>query len=304
MFSKYQELIVKYFPKGVIAFDLETTGLSPLVDKVIEIGAVKVLPSGQTEVFQEFIDPKIEIPQNTIDIHHITDDMVSGSPTVDIILESFIDFCGELPLVAHNVQFDAGFLAYNIQMNSLSTKRTPLYCSFKLAKAVLKNAANYKLATLAEYVGHKIENHHRAVDDAIASLFIFLHSLNEVSDQNRKAILSNQALFSYIDNYKKNQLELPQNLRPLIDFTKNQTKLAMDYKGGSIRMKFRPIRPISLLPMPNGPVLYALCYLSNQHKSFALKKIRGVEQISDDKLQELLDEYDKLNNNGHGKEKQ
>ena len=86
-----KENLLRSFPNGIVAVDLETTGLSPLIDKVIELSAIKITPYGE-ETFDQLIDPRIDIPQFTIDIHGITNDMVQGKPLYSDVLPDFINF--------------------------------------------------------------------------------------------------------------------------------------------------------------------------------------------------------------------
>src|SRR5690606_3617822 len=104
------QTLLRFFPQGLVAFDLEMTGLSPLLDKIIEIAAIKILPDGQIESFHTLVNPLIEIPKKTTEFHMITDEMVKDAPTLKRPLKNFIEFYGNLPLVAHNAQFDVGFL--------------------------------------------------------------------------------------------------------------------------------------------------------------------------------------------------
>ena len=77
--------VLEFFPQGIIAIDLETTGLSPLVDRIIEIAAMKITPE-ETTVFQTLINPQIPIPPHTTAIHKITDEMVKDSPKLQAVL--------------------------------------------------------------------------------------------------------------------------------------------------------------------------------------------------------------------------
>ncbi|MBT6325321.1 MAG: 3'-5' exonuclease, partial [Bdellovibrionales bacterium] len=97
------------FPNGVVFFDLETTGLSPLVNKIIEIGAIKIA-NDSVSYFSTLINPKVKIPEATIKIHKITDDMVEDSELIEQVLPRFMSFISDHSLVAHNAKFDIGFL--------------------------------------------------------------------------------------------------------------------------------------------------------------------------------------------------
>ena len=260
------------FPQGIVTIDVETTGLSPVVDKVIELSAVKLTPEG-LETFDELIDPEIEIPQVTINIHGITQKMIEGKEKIETVLPKFLQFCGDLPLLAHNAKFDVGFLVFDIHKLGLKLPNSPVFCSIKLSRATFKESENHKLGTLATFLNIPLENHHRALDDAFASLLIFNEALKKGSKK------SGGYLFN-INNFSKlNEYEIPKKLQGIDKFLIKQTPIEIRYKGGSHKGKFREIKPVSILPMPTGLVLYAYCELDQMYKSFSLKKIAEYREV-------------------------
>src|SRR5690606_21635693 len=100
--------LLTLYPKGLVAVDLETTGLSPLVDKIIEIAAVKISPTGEVSSFHQLINPLIDIPEFTIQFHVLTNDDVKMAPTIRKPLKVFLDFVERLPHITHNSAFDLG----------------------------------------------------------------------------------------------------------------------------------------------------------------------------------------------------
>jgi DNA polymerase-3 subunit epsilon len=121
-----KSLLFSYFPYGIVALDLETTGLSPLVDRIVEIGAIKITPS-KFEIFESFINPEIPIPAHTTSIHGITDEMVQNAPKIIEGLNLFNIFLGDLPIVAHNAKFDLGFVVMSLQKHKLSISKSDVY---------------------------------------------------------------------------------------------------------------------------------------------------------------------------------
>ena len=102
-----------------VVFDLETTGFSPIQDKIIEIGAVKVERGVITERFSTFVNPKIPIPFKITQLTSITDDMVVDAETIDVVLPKFLDFIGDAVLVAHNAGFDVSFIEQNCRYQEI-----------------------------------------------------------------------------------------------------------------------------------------------------------------------------------------
>lgn len=102
-----------------VVFDLETTGFSPIKDKIIEIGAVKVENGKITERFSTFVNPKIPIPFRITQLTSITDQMVMDAPDIDTVLPQFLEFIGDAVLVAHNASFDVGFIEQNCRYQDI-----------------------------------------------------------------------------------------------------------------------------------------------------------------------------------------
>ena len=98
------------FDQEFVAFDLETTGLSSVTDRIIEIGAV-ILKNGQeVDRFQTFVDPERPLERKIVDLTGITDEMLKGAPKIEEVLPKFLEFVGDRVLVAHNSDFDTGFI--------------------------------------------------------------------------------------------------------------------------------------------------------------------------------------------------
>lgn len=275
------DILRKYFPEGVVAIDVETTGLSPLIDQVIELSAVKITQDG-IEIFSELINPQISIPEHTVAIHGITDSMVANAPEYKTIFPKFFEFSNGLPFIAHNAKFDIGFLVFGSHKLGLELTTGSVYCSCQMAKKCISGVPNHKLSILAEHLGIRLINHHRAFDDAQACLRVYAKSLLRTEEKHRNHVMEESFLFK-IDDFRKNQNESITHKKIKSEIVEQLTKavvsqevIQIKYSGGSHKNELRPIKPISLLPLPGGDVLYALCLLSNHHKSFALHKIKEV----------------------------
>ncbi len=281
--SKEVSTLLNFFPNGIVAFDVETTGLSPLSDKIIELAAVKLSPDKKVETYKSFINPEITIPPKTIEIHNITDAMVKDALSIKEELPSFITFIDKMPLIAHNAQFDMGFLIKCCHGEEMSLGEREVFDSCLMGRASFKKLEktpeNYKLSTLAEFFNIPL-NHHRALDDSIACLRIFANCLALISAEKRweftrgRALIFNTKTINKLENIKlKKECEL------LVEKIPTQEHVNITYSGGSMAGKPRPIRPIGIIPLPHGLILYAECLLSNTHKSFHLKKIKKVELL-------------------------
>ena len=161
-----------------VVFDLETTGLNNnpamgRMDKIIELGAVKIVGGEIVEKFSSFIACKERLSKEIIDLTGIKDEDLIGAPEVEKVLADFFKFTDGAMLVGHNVMFDYRFISYyGEQCGYMFDKK--LYDTLNLAQDVLRGQlANYKLNTVADHYGFTF-SHHRAFDDACVTGKIFI----------------------------------------------------------------------------------------------------------------------------------
>lgn len=163
--------------KTFVVFDLETTGLnsspsSGNMDKIIEIGAYKVVDGAITEYFTTFINPQKKLSEEIINLTGITEEMVLGAPTYDKVMPDFFKFCSGSILVGHNIaNFDFKFVDYYCTSLGYMLERK-IIDTLPLAQELLF-LSNYKLNTIADRFGITF-NHHRAIDDAYVTAKIFI----------------------------------------------------------------------------------------------------------------------------------
>lgn len=278
------QTLLKFFPHGLIALDLETTGLSPLVDQIIEIAAIKITPDG-AQLFKTLINPLITIPAETIIFHQITDEMIKNSPKLIETLPDFHAFLGDLPIVAHNAKFDMGFIVMALQKNTIKLSASDIFCSCKLSRHTHKNTDNHKLKTLVTALNIPLVNHHRALDDAYACLKVFIKSLEIVKEENLRP---QSYLFNLQDFKNINPEEMPEHLSPLIALVQKAAVIEIRYNGGKLKNQFRPVKLTGLINSPEGSVLYARCLLTNIYKTFQLKKIQELKMPNAEEIQTWL----------------
>ncbi|SDK46933.1 PolC-type DNA polymerase III [Natronincola ferrireducens] len=156
-----------------IVFDIETTGLSNINDKITEIGAVKIKGKEIIDRFSTLINPGIDIPEKIIQLTGITNEMVKSAPSIEEILPEFFGFIGDSCLVAHNAAFDIGFIRENAKKLDLQLNN-PVVDTLKLSRILLNHLKRHKLNVIAKELNITLENHHRAVDDAKATAEIFI----------------------------------------------------------------------------------------------------------------------------------
>ena len=179
--SKGQSLDAPY-----VVFDIETTGLSAEKNKIIEIGAVKVIDGKIVEKFSQFVNPKVPIPFEIEQLTSIKDEMVMDAPTIEEVLPRFMEFCKDAVMVAHNADFDMSFIKKNCDLQNITYDFT-IADTVALARFLMPQLNRYKLDTIAKALNVSLENHHRAVDDAgcTAEIFVkFIAMLKERGIEN------------------------------------------------------------------------------------------------------------------------
>lgn len=165
-----------------VAFDIETTGLSPTLDRIIELGAVKFQSDRVLGEFEQLIDPEMQLDPQVIEVHGITADMLKGKPNLGQVLPQFFSFASGCVLVAHNAEFDVSFLlrgmaAYGLGRDIPHT----LVDTLPMAKLAFPGRQTYKLQDLATDLGLSAGQAHRALDDAQTCRQLFLRCLRQLN---------------------------------------------------------------------------------------------------------------------------
>lgn len=166
------------FDGSFVAFDIETTGLSPVSSTIIEIGAVKIEKGRMTDRFEALIDPGFPVSEFTTNLTGITNDMLEGQPTLDETLPQFLEFIGDLPLIAHNADFDCSFLSFVCQKRNLPFPNASID-TLGMARSLLTDLKKHKLDVVAKHLKINMGSHHRACDDANTCGEIFLKLAQE-----------------------------------------------------------------------------------------------------------------------------
>jgi len=167
-----------------VIVDIETTGLNPETEEIIEIGAFKTQGIVAKDVFNTLIKPKKNIPLEAEKIHGISNEMVADKQYIEVVLPSFIDFVGNSVLVAHNADFDIGFIRHHLNQALGRTMDNDSLCTVKLARLIFPNLSNHKLPTVANHLNIDIHSHHRALSDAEATYHIWAKFIELLKEKN------------------------------------------------------------------------------------------------------------------------
>lgn len=208
-----------------VAFDLETTGLDARTDTIIEIGAVRMRGGEVVDRFASFADPGHPLSAKTVSLTNITDEMLRGAPDPDEAVCAFLDWTGGAPLVAHNAEFDVGFVREACR--KIGREFDPLYIdTLVLAQYLCPKLGNHRLDTVANHLELPPFHHHRAFDDAGVCGGIFA---NLVPKMRAIGINETGQINSVLAGMPRGGRGRRQNYH-LVVFAKNQTGLRNLYK--------------------------------------------------------------------------
>ena len=198
-----------------VVFDTETTGFYVGSDQMIEIGAVKIKDGEILDRFDEFIDPKRPLPQKIIDLTCITDDMLAGHDSEEEVTKRFLEWTGDLPMVAHNAKFDIGFISAACNKYNLGEFNNTVLDTMSMARMLHPEWPNHKLTTLVRR--YKIEwdedAHHRADYDAEGTAHAFHKMCEELDSRN---IETTTKLFNSVDTNELIKFSFPFHLCCLV----------------------------------------------------------------------------------------
>lgn len=285
-----KELVVnecgQTFSDTYVVFDIETTGFHSVSDKIIEIGAVKIENGIEVDYFSEFINPQIPIPFKIEQLTGITDEMVQHAPLIDEILPKFLTFCKGAVLVAHNAEFDTGFIKEKAAQLSLEYDFT-VVDTLPLARVLMTQLAKFTLDNICKHLNIVLQNHHRAVDDAgaTAKMFeAFIGMLKEKGIHDLKGINSLGAVST--DIIKKSRVYhgiiLIKNETGRINLNRLVSASHIDY------FNRRPRMPKSLIQKyREGLILGSACEAGELYQAL-------LSQKSDEEIARIVNFYDYL----------
>ncbi|NLG40254.1 MAG: 3'-5' exonuclease, partial [Chloroflexi bacterium] len=161
----------------IVALDIETTGLDPKNDSIIEIGAVKFNDNRVVAEFSKLINPRKPINQFITNLTGITNSMVMNAPFIIDVLPEIHDFIGDAIILGQNIDFDLSFFhRYN------HFKDNPTIDTYELAAVLMPTASRYGLGSLARQLGVVLTNAHRALDDARATMQVYQQLVKKIGD--------------------------------------------------------------------------------------------------------------------------
>ena len=271
-----------------VAFDLETTGLSSYKDTIIEIGAVRMCGGKEITRYQTFVDPGRPLEKKIVELTGITDSMLRGAPKLETVLPEFLEFVGDRVLVAHNADFDTGFiraacekLGYAYQYTSVDT--------LILAQNLMPQLGKYKLDVVANALSLPEFQHHRAADDAVICGCLMARFTEMLAE---KGVYTLREINPAMEDLRSQSRIGERQARHIILFAKNQTGLRNLYHliSNSNLKYFKRVPRIpksELLKLREGLIIGSACEAGELFQAILSKR-------SDDEIKRLASFYDFL----------
>lgn len=166
-----------------IALDLEMTGLNPATDRIMEIGAARVIDGQIEETLSTLVNPQVPLSDKVMDLTKITPQMLQGKPLIEDVIEQLVIFTQGLPLLGHNIIFDYSFIKKAAVNHKLKFERDGID-TLKIARRVLPDLEHKRLEDLCTYFAIDPGNNHRALDDALSAMQVY-QKLYEVDPQDK-----------------------------------------------------------------------------------------------------------------------
>jgi DNA polymerase-3 subunit alpha (Gram-positive type) len=167
--------------------DLETTGFSPVTEKITEIGVMKIKDGKVIDKFSCFVNPEKSIPSRVVEVTNITDDMVRNAETIDKVFPKMLKFIEGSVLVAHNAEFDINFLKHNSRVLGYEFDFTYVD-TLSLAQEIFPDFKTYKLGRIAKNLGIKVEVAHRALDDVDTTVKVFNIMIEKLKERGAETL--------------------------------------------------------------------------------------------------------------------
>ncbi len=268
-----------------VAFDVETTGLSAIACKLVELSGVKFklgAPSSasnlELDTFSALINPGEPIPPEVSALHGITDAMVKDAPGVDSVLPQFYQWCGsaaDTVLIAHNASFDVEFLKVNSQRLCLELPGHAVIDTLALAQCLVQDSLNHKLKTLSEHFGFAGSLYHRALDDSMYVQKLFAKLVEVGCLENFGQLEENNSTLSFTQQQRYAPVVLSPRAKADYDLIsvaiKKKSELKLTYS--SEFKSTRIILPLALIESRGSVYLTAICRKTNAERTFRLDRV-------------------------------
>ncbi|HEY9714260.1 MAG TPA: exonuclease domain-containing protein [Chroococcales cyanobacterium] len=264
-----------------LAFDVETTGLSPVVARLVELSGVKFkLFEDSVTVFSELINPGCPIPPEASAVHGITDAMVAEARTYQEVVPDFLDFVGaeSTVMVAHNAPFDISFLKMALERLNRPLPKHHVIDTLTLSRQLLPASPNHQLRTLVEFLRLEAGDYHRALADSHHVRHLLASCVQtEPGIQNWGELISYSCIMR-LDGADDDNL-IPPAVRESVDSIKVaiQSSMEMSFVYNGYSRKERKVKPLAVAQNRGLYYLTAHCYYADEERTFRVDRISALK---------------------------
>lgn len=268
------------------AIDFETTGLSAVRDRIIEIGAFRFRldqPAGQKlnpqdgQSYSRLVHPGMSIPEQVIEIHGITDLAVADAPSFAALAPELLSFVTGTILLAHHAAFDIAFFTCELRRAGIEPEAVLVLDTYHLARKVFPNAPSFKLGSLLEHLNLEMEGRaHRALPDSLACARLFEACLAQLADGTATSLAELIRLYPQcrvgmadISEGHPAQISLQTAIR-------EQQDVLIEYRNARNETLERRISPILLGGYGRFSYVEAYCHLRQENRQFRIDRIQKV----------------------------
>ena len=267
------QLIVKasgIMIEDIITFDVETTGLHPVTDRVIELAAIRWSGGQPVDTFSSLVNPRQPIPEEASAIHGIRDADVSTAPEIAPVLELFRKFMGKTPLAAHNAGFDIGFLTMECARSRMVWPDTKVLDTLPLARFAFPELPSHRLDRLSVALRLGTVQHHRALADCMTAGRMMYEAFTRLHHQVPPA-----AWMTWSSGLKQS---LPSKLQPLQTALSASSTVEISYKSDKDPKARRlQVKPVALMDILGRSYLFGHCLDVRADRTFRLDRVERAD---------------------------
>lgn len=268
-----------------VAFDVETTGLSPVANRLVELSGVRFSQNRESfETFSTLINPEVPIPKEVTAIHGITDDMVTHSPKFKAAVENFVNWAGEESVfMAHNANFDVEFVRVNLARAGLPCPSNHVVDTLTLAREFLRETPNHQLKTVVEHLDLPRGDYHRALADSVhvKNAFLKMSETYKLNTWEDLCINGSVTSFNYDRWVEDSYNNLPEKTMEVVDRIRKAIEesafVNMEYNG-AYKSK-RTVQPTAIIHSRGNFYLTAFCRRAQAERTFRVDKIASVKAL-------------------------
>jgi DNA polymerase III epsilon subunit family exonuclease len=253
------------------AVDVETSGLY-MGSRLVELGAVRFTSRGILDEYHTLVDPMEPMQQGVIEIHGITNEMVRGCPYPAEVVKDFSTYLGDAVFIAHNARFDVRVIGTEMARAGMNPPENHVVDTVILARRAFPGMPNYRLGTVASYLGIRQDIHHRGLPDAVAAMEIFRRYLREAP-----AATCIGDIPGYIGSFAGIspgiEVELSGTASDLQVLMEKKVVVEMVYEGGTSPGVPRMVTPLQVFGQGSSEYFRAYCHRTGMVKTFRIDRV-------------------------------